>query len=248
MRNGATGKLDPFGESCDVREVTAAGHVGGDLMVLPPTEITHRQLIEACVLSGIVTAICTAGATLKEVTRAAGWHQLAFRSGPESSGAAGLTLEGGGKLILLHAGDNLRALAQIAGQTFTPVGYEGPHAPLAVAAGAVLVVVDTAARAAEVRAAEAAMGNGRLQQQAVTHGRRYIVAARDLPAGQTLAAGDLRFEAGAVGMDPWQAEGVIGRVLLSEVKAGQPLQRAQLDGPDPEPPPWFTPGKHRDKR
>lgn len=242
VRDAATGKLETAGETYDARQVASTRDIGGDLLLLPHTEITHRQLIEACALSGIVTAVCTRGATLKEITRAAGWYQLAFRVGCVAAPAGGIGLVEGGRLILVHGGDNLRALERIAGQTHAPVGYEGPHAVLAVAAGAVLLVVDGQEDAAHVRAGEAAMGNGQLPRAADVRGRRVIVAARELHAGDTLAPGDVQFEAGHEGMAPWQVEQVVGRRLLQPIARGQPLTPEALDGLEPEPPPWFTPG------
>lgn len=247
VRDAATGKPEAVGEACDAREVSGAGDINGDLLLLPPAEITHRQLIEACALSGIVTAICTRGATLKETLRAAGWHQLAFRAGAATGPQGRLVLSGGGRLILVHGGDNLHALERITSLTFAPTGYEGPHAALAVAAGALLLIVDDRKRATEVRAAEAAMGNGQLPQQADHSGRRAITAARNLQAGHTLTAADLCFEPGRQGMAPWQAEQLAGRKLLRDVAKGEALQTDQLDGQEPEPPPWFAPRPPRTK-
>ncbi|MBK8206248.1 MAG: hypothetical protein IPK87_05540 [Planctomycetes bacterium] len=246
------GKLDPgidgvIGDSHGsmIRAVefqsAAEAAADADLLVLPPHEITHRQLVEVSARSGLPTALCTHGATLKEITRAAGWHQLAFRGGECAPARGRITLQGGGRLVLVHGGGNIRALGKIAAQTFLPVGYEGARPELAVAAGAVLVIAPPG-QVAAIREAEQALGNGRLPAEASVTGRRCIVAARALSAGAVIAPGDLAL-AQVMGGEfaPYQQESVIGRRLLTDLAAGQPLQREHLDGAEAEAPPWFAP-------
>ncbi len=126
-----------------------------DFLILSDGEITNRPFIEMCARLGLPTLMGTGGSTLKEVTRAVGWFQLAFRGGdvarPESPR---LGLAGGGKLVLMHgtllenpaAADlNLRAMGRMNEQSFMPVGFEdrsdGSWAgALAVAAGACAIV------------------------------------------------------------------------------------------------------------
>src|SRR5690606_3450888 len=71
-----------------------------DLLVLPAREIAHRPLIEACAASGLPLAMCSQGATLKEITRAVGWFHLAFRV-LEHAAPRGIQLKGGGRLIVV---------------------------------------------------------------------------------------------------------------------------------------------------
>lgn len=234
---------DAHGTKLRAVEVHAAADAAADadLLVLPADEITHRQLVEVAARSGLPTALCTHGATLKEITRAAGWHQLAFRGGECAPARGRITLQGGGRLVLVHGGGNIRALGKIASQTFLPVGYEGARPELAVAAGAVLVIAQPE-QVAAIREAEQALGNGRLPDKPNADGRRCIVAARALLAGAVVSADDLALVPVAGGdFAPFQQEGVVGRRLLIDLAAGQPLMREHLDGAEAEAPPWFAP-------
>lgn len=221
--------------------------VQADVLLLPAREITHQPLIEACAVSGLPLALCTRGATLKEITRAVGWHQLAFRR-RDCHPPRGLQLENGGRLIIVHGGGNLRAMARITSQTFGPVGYEddGTAGGLAVAASAVLLIRDGglgfADWAQEVRAAERLLGNGSLPRAPEsTAERRAIVAARDIAAGETLHEADFAFRARTTGMPPYQAEQLAGRQAAREIAAGESIKEEDIEGKPPEPPEWFSP-------
>ncbi|MCC7509749.1 MAG: flagella basal body P-ring formation protein FlgA [Planctomycetes bacterium] len=258
FRETGGGKLDPgidgvIGDSLGAMlravEVNSAtdATADADLLILPSHEITHRQLVEAAARSGLPTALCTHGATLKEITRAAGWHQLAFRGGEYAPARGRIVLQGGGRLVLVHGGGNIRAQARIAAQTFLPVGYEGPRPDLAVAAGAMLVIAQPGQTAA-IREAEQALGSGRLSAQANAIGRRCIVAARPLRAGAVVTPGDIALAQVTGGeFAPYQQDSVVGRRLLADLAAGQPLQSAQLDGTEAEAPQWFAPRPPRAK-
>jgi hypothetical protein len=223
-----------------------------DLLWLDGDEITNQPLIEACALSGLPLALSSAGATLPEVTRAIGWHQLAFRHGAIPADPGRVRFQGAGRILVVHeppARPNLRALARISERSMGPVGYKGPpeHAALALAAGASLIVLTphagVGADIKAIREAEATLGQPRLEPLPGP-GRRGVVAARDLPRGHVLAAGDLAFQAGGEvedGFRPYQAEGMHGRAIKRPVKADEAILRDDLEGAEPEPPPWFSP-------
>jgi hypothetical protein len=231
-----------------------------DLLLLRGGEITNRPLIEACAISGVPLLLGTTGSSLREVTRAVGWFQLAFRTAlPAAPSRRRVGLEGGGSLVLLHGPDGpLRAMSRMGEQTLTPVGYELMGEPargaLAVAAGACVLLArgDTAALVTAVREAEKLLGEARKQPtpqeaEAAARTRRSIVAARDLKAGAPLSADDLEFLPPGGGLGPHEMDKVIGRALTREVSRGEPIGVQDLDGELPEPPPWFGPRPPREK-
>ncbi len=233
---------------------------GADLLLLRGGEITNRPLIEACAVSGVPLLLGTAGSTLREVTRAVGWFQLAFRKAlPAAPSRRRVGLDGGGSLVLLHGPDGpLRVMARMAEQTLTPVGYELEGEPargaLAVAAGACVLLArgDGAALVAAVREAEKLLGEPRKQPtpqevETATRTRRSIVAARDLQASAQLAVEDLAFLPPGGGLGPHETDKVIGRVLTRDIGQGQRIQADDLDGELPEPPSWFGPRPPREK-
>ncbi len=259
---GADGVVAPSGTArqiglLHVVEITdpADAAADADLLVLPSPEITHRPLIEAAAASGLPLAMCTQGATLKEITRAVGWHQLAFRSARQEPARGAIRLHGGGSLVVVHGGGNLRAMAKISAQTFTPVGYDDGDAlaPLAVAAGAILAIraadAGFPAWAQSVRTAEAALGDGAFPP-ASDHPRRPLIAASDLAAGTRLSSEDVAFGQPTrqpTGFAAHEVESVIGRKLKVAVSAGQVIEEALLAGAAPQTPEWFSPRPPRNK-
>lgn len=227
-----------------------------DMLLLRPGEITNRPLIERCALSGLPLLLFTRGSSLKEISRAVGWFQLAFRNGTEANPQRRrVVLEGGGRLVLIHGGANLRALNRIHSQTLVPVGYEGPgHEVLSVAAGACVVLrrpdQNFAGIVDDIRSAEQALGEPRTNtdpRSAQT--RRCVVAASDLSRGHVLTRADLDLRAPLTegAYEAWQAEELVGRRLLHDVAANQPIRKDWLDGKELEPPPWFSPRPPRAK-
>jgi len=232
-----------------------------------PGEISHRALIESAALSGLPLLLDTSGATLKEVTRACGWHQLAFRAGTIARGTGKIRLPGGGTLCLLHGviGDaplNLRALVRMQSQTFLPVGFIDSSrdgvGSLAVALGACLLVrrpPGLAEYAAQIRNAEAALGNERKLPDAselapVLALRRRVVAARSIAAGAVLESADLALANPGPGegeFAPFQAASLVGRIAAIAIKAGQVIHATMLDGVAPEAAPWFAPRPPKQK-
>src|SRR4029077_599619 len=79
----------------------------------------------------------------------------------------------------------------------------------------------------DIRAVEAARGDGRkaprsseLSNREVV--RRVLVTARDLPAGQVLASGDLLGNRAGAGISIAEIEAVIGRRLVVRMRADEP--------------------------
>jgi hypothetical protein len=225
-----------------------------DLLLLREGEITNRPLIETCARSGVPVLLCTRGSTLKEISRAVGWFQLAFRGGAEASPSRRVQVHGGGRLVLLHGGANLRAMGRMHEQTMMPVGYAGAGpADLAVAAGACVLLLPEAGfeqAVKAVRKAEQSLGESKLPPAPDLSLRRAVVAARDLKQGHELALGDMVFHSPAPvegGFAPYEAEGLVGRGLLRDVQVGEPILSEMLEGKPPEPPPWFSPRPPRER-
>lgn len=244
-----------------------------DFLLLGDGEITNRPFIEMCARLGLPTFMGTGGSSLKEVTRAVGWFQLAFRQGDIAAPPRRrLKLAGESLLVLLHgsllekpgdADHGLRAMQRMHEQSLMPVGFEDRSAgaqvaPLAVASGAIAVIrkldESFAAMAAAVRRAETILGQSRKQpspgEQAVAVKlRRRVVLARDLDAGHTLTRQDLDFAQPAPGdgeFAPYHVDEVIGRALLRAMQAGDAVSAETLTGQAPEPPPWFSPRPPRE--
>ncbi|MBE7491220.1 MAG: hypothetical protein HS108_05620 [Planctomycetes bacterium] len=236
-----------------------------DALYLGPGEITNRAAIEQAARVGLPLLLDTTGATLKETTRAAGWHQLAFRGGdiPRLGGR----LAGLGSLCLLHgtvqgAPPNLRALARVAGQTFVAVGLVDTSdqglGGLAVALGARVIVrrpPGLAEYEAELARAVAALGTGHkhpdaCELAAVHAQRRRLVARRDIAAGTVIGPDDLAAARPGPGPDefaPYQQPGVEGRRAARDIAGGAPLRTEDLDGQAPSAPAWFAPRPPREK-
>ncbi len=224
-----------------------------DLLVLPAREIAHRPLIEACAASGLPLAMCTHGATLKDITRAVGWFRLAFRV-LEHAAPRGIQLEGGGRLVVVHGEGNLRAMARVSSQTFAPAGYEGEHGALAVASGAVLAIAPASAVfqdwAKEIRSAERVLGDGAMPANSGVAARRLIIARSDIAAGTMIGPDHLAYSeptSSPAGFATHEAENVVGRAASRDIQRGSVLSDDVLEGAVPQTPDWFTPGPPKAK-
>lgn len=94
---------------------------------------------------------------------------------------------------------------------------------------------DMAALVAAVRQAEAMLGDGDPGVRASEAGslpgmRRSVCAARDLPAGHRLAAGDLTWLRPGGGIAPGDGDSLLGRALGRDVAAGVAIAAADLAG------------------
>jgi N,N'-diacetyllegionaminate synthase len=155
---------------------------------------------------------------------------------------------------------NLRAIGTMARRFAVPVGWSDhtPGWEITVAAvarGACIVEkhlttdcglpgpdhkasLDPAAFAAmmrAVRAVEQALGDGRkhphaCEREATTVARKSLVAARDLPAGHVLAAGDLACMRPGDGIAPARLPALLGRRLAAPLAAHEALAPRHIDG------------------
>lgn len=258
---GADARLGGTGALPQVQEIVGplATAPNAAALYAGPGAITDRDMIESAALGGRPLLLDTTGATLKEVTRAVGWHQLAFRTGEVAR--IGGPLAALGPLCLLHgvvgnAPWNLRALTRMSGQTFVPVGLvdtsaNGLAAP-AIALGARVLVragPGLADYAAQARQATIDLGLERklpdASEAAATHLlRRRIVAAHAIEAGDVVIPQDIlhaRPGPGEGEFAPWQSGSVLGRRATRAIAPGQPIRAQDLDGTVPEVPAWFAP-------
>ncbi len=60
--------------------------------------------------------------------------------------------------------------------------------------------------------------------------RQSITAARELRAGETLAAADTCYKRPGLGLEPWRTEDALGRTLRSDIPAGAPIAASDLVG------------------
>lgn len=86
-----------------------------------------------------------------------------------------------------------------------------------------------------VRRVEAMRGSGvkvvqECERPFVSVARRSIAAARELPAGHVLAAGDLAWLRPAGGLKPGQEGELLGRTLSRAVQRGEPLTAGHVEG------------------
>jgi sialic acid synthase SpsE len=153
---------------------------------------------------------------------------------------------------------NLRAMTTIAQELNLPVGYSDhtlgvAASTAAVALGARVIEkhftldktmsgpdhaasldLDELGRLVEqIRAVEACLGSpikapteSELPVRSLV--RRSVTARRDLLAGETLTAADLQLLRPGTGIQANEYDAVLGRVLVSDVKAGTPLQWADV--------------------
>jgi N,N'-diacetyllegionaminate synthase len=149
---------------------------------------------------------------------------------------------------------NLRAVRTMAEALPYPVGYSdhsrGKEAALAaVALGATVIEKhltldktlpgpdhlasadpeEFADMVASIRKLEAMLGDGvkrphPIEEDTRNVARRSLVAARDLPAGHVLAAGDLAARRPGTGIAPFELDAAVGRALVRAVPRHTPLQ------------------------
>lgn len=128
-------------------------------------------------------------------------------------------------------------------------GQEGPNHALSLEPADFKLMVDA------LRAAEVALGDGRKRpmpddQPVRIRIRRWLAAARALPRGHILVPDDLvalRPGNPAGGIGPYDRDWAVGRTLLQDVQAGEPLRREWLDGLDHQEASWFGTTPPREK-
>ncbi|MGP1346012.1 MAG: N-acetylneuraminate synthase family protein [Phycisphaerales bacterium] len=210
-------------------------------------DVVNKPLLDGLARTGRPLIVSTGAATLDEVRRCVDWldgmraaRKLAMlhcvSAYPTPLGSASL--------------DGIRALSAL--EPGVPVGYsdhtEGTEtAGLAVAAGAVILekhlTHDRAAQGPDHAAslepdgfaryvrsaheAHAMMGRGKgvlpVEEEVRMLSRQSLVAARDIAAGEVIAAGDLRIKRPGTGLAPWMIESVVGQRAARPITADQPL-------------------------
>lgn len=228
--------------------------LGVDGFKIASGDVTWGELIVRCARTGRPLVISTGMSSLTEVQRALNWAQGA-------GAAHVALLHCVSAYPVPAGSENLRAIATMADAFGVPVGLSdhGPDTaglPLAIALGASLyerhlilergdgsIDADVSSTPAELAAAVrtaagvlAAIGSGQKTCQPVeianqTASRRGLYAARRLPAGHVIAAGDLVALRPAAGIPADRQAAVTGRRLWRDVEAGLPLVDGDLAAP-----------------
>jgi N-acetylneuraminate synthase/N,N'-diacetyllegionaminate synthase len=231
----------------DLPSAELLADLGMPALKVPSGELDHLPFLRALAGRGLPLLVSTGMATLEEVDRAV----------QAAAGAPGLCLLHCVSAYPAPVAEaNLRAIPALAARHGLPVGWSdhtrGATTALgAVALGAALlekhVTLDRtlpgpdhaasadpeefAAYVAEVRALEAALGDGRKrptpsEEENRVPARRSLHAARDLRAGQALRPGDVVALRPATGLPPGTA--AEGLRLLRDVPGGAPLTAADV--------------------
>ncbi len=232
----------PFDEeSADMLE-----RLGVPRFKIPSGEITHKALIEHVARKGRPVILSTGMSDLAEVRRAVGWIQAV-------SGAPLTVLHCVTEYPAPPEQVNLRAMTAMARELGLPVGYSdhtlGTEIAVAAAAlgasviekhltldralpgpdhAASLEPAEFTEMVRQIRSVSAALGDGvkrpaPCEEKNRAVARRGLVAARDLPAGRTLAAADLAAKRPAAGVSPAEIERVLGRALKRGLRRDEPL-------------------------
>lgn len=241
-RVGITFLSTPFDEaSADLLD-----SLGVPLMKVPSGELTNKPLIRHVAAKGKPLIVSTGMSTLAEVADAVRWAR-------EVSNAPLTLLHCLTEYPAPVEQVNLRAMDTLAEQFGLPVGYSDhtPGIEVSVAAvargasviekhltldkslpgpdqAASLDPAEFAALVKAVRSVSSALGDG-IKRAAPCEtanrsvARRSVVAARDLPAGHTLAATDLALKRPGDGIAPAELERLPGRRLKKAVVADETL-------------------------
>jgi len=230
--------------------VEPARGLGWDAFKSASPDVVHRPLLLAMAHVGLPLIVSTGAATLEEVTQAVGWlndhrSRLALLQcvssypTPDASAALG-------------------GIASIAQATGLPTGYSDHTASpdtgaLAVAAGACILekhlTYDRHAAGPDhsaslepdgfaeyvrlARRARIMLGRGGKQVLPIEEdvravSRQSLTAARPLPVGHVLSAGDLTAKRPGGGMEPWRLEEVVGRRLTRAIAADEQLNQGDI--------------------
>lgn len=219
--------------------------LGVDRFKLPSGEITNRALLRHVAGKGKPVILSTGMSTLAEVRRAVGWI-LGRRRVPLTLLHCVTEYPAPPDQVNLRAMDTLRETFRV------PVGYSdhtlGIEISVAAAARGAAVIEkhltldrrlpgpdqaaslepdDFKAMVASIRLVESALGDGvkrmaPCERRNRVAARRSLVAARDLPRGRRLEAGDLVAKRPGSGIPPERLAGLLGRALK------RPLRRDRL--------------------
>lgn len=233
----------PFSE----RAVDLLVATGVPALKIASFEIVHLPLIRHAAQTGLPLIISTGLAGLGDVERA-------LEAADKGNCQALALLHCGSNYPLTVSGANLAAMDTLKRAFGVPVGYsdhtKGITVPVAAATlGADLLEkhfttdrggegpdhsfalepAELAAMVQGVRDAQAAIGTARKRRMPeeeahAVRGRRSLIAARDIRAGETLAADGVKIVRPGVGLEPMLLETLLGRPLVRDVKRDHPFQ------------------------
>jgi sialic acid synthase SpsE len=225
--------------------------IGMPAFKIPSGEITNIPFLSHIAAKGKPVILSTGMSTMTEVAaavralRAAGARRLVLLHCVSNYPAA-------------PADVNLRAMAALAKAFRLPVGYSdhtlGVEVSIAAAALGACVIEkhftldrrlkgpdhaaslepgELAALVRGVRTAHAALGDGRKrpaasEREVAAVARRSIVAARAIPAGAVLSAGDLAIKRPGTGLPPAMRDRLLGRRVKRPIPAGAALTLGML--------------------
>ncbi len=236
--------------------VAPAAELGWDAFKTASPDIVHRPLLRALAADGRPLIVSTGASTLDEVRRAAGWlddvgDRLALlqcvsaypvRDEDASiDGVAALRRE-----FDLPVGYSDHTASTTAGADAVQWGavvlekhltYDraasGPDHAASLDPALFAEYVRRARAAAPCARERSTMGVKRVLDVEIdvrTASRQSIVAARDLRPGDVVTSADLAFKRPGTGLEPWQAERLIGATVAKPVAADDPVFLDVLDG------------------
>jgi sialic acid synthase SpsE len=228
--------------------VEAAERIGVDAYKTASPDIIHRPLLSALQQTGKPLIVSTGAATTDEVIRARNWL----------TGADLLFLQCVSAYPTEPRHAALGAIAALSSELQDLVGYSDhttlvETGALAVAAGACALekhlTYDRAAQGPDhsasldpnqfaeyvrlARAAHEMLGDHAKAVQPVEEdvrrvSRQSIVAARTINAGEVIAPRDFTYKRPGVGIEPWQADRVLGRAAARHIDADTPIRAEDL--------------------
>jgi sialic acid synthase SpsE len=208
-------------------------------------EIVHLPLIQHAAATGLPLIISTGLAGLGDIERA-------LEAAAKGNCRSLALLHCGSNYPLDSSSANLRAMETLRRAFGVPVGYSdhtrGIAVPTAAAAlGAELVEKhftadrggdgpdhsfalepsELASMVSQIHDAQRAIGSSRKQrmpeEEDALRGRRSLIAARDLKAGEVLYAGAVKIVRPGIGLEPVLLDLLLDRPLCRAVSAEQPL-------------------------
>ncbi len=237
-----------FASVFDVRAVDFCEGLGVERYKIASGDITYKQLIEAVAATGKPIVMSTGASTNEEVWRALEWVfdgadvtllacSLSYPCKPEDANLARMrTLQimwpkvgysdhtfGVGAL---HRAHHLGAVLVEKHFTITP-GAGGDH-DFAVTPEQ-LRGMGAWAQGSDIYDGSPVLEASIAERKARVGARRSIFSSRDLTEGNPLRVGDISFLRPGGGLEPWQADDIIGKTLRESVKAGTALNDGMFD-------------------
>ena len=244
--------LVPLSTPADTDAVDLLAGLGVGAFKVGSDDLVHAPLLEYVASKGKPVILSTGMATEADVDRAVSTVRGAGASSI-------ILLHCVSEYPAPDESVNLRKMATLRARYGTPVGFSDHTfgtvaAVAAVALDACLIEkhftldrglpgpdhrfsadpAELAALVRDVRRVERSLGDSALvptpaevEMAALAH--RSIVAARDLPGGHRLEAGDLAYKRPGTGLRPYDRERVLGRSIRHPVTAGTPLTLDMLE-------------------